>query len=251
MLIDFTDEQGETMKARKMKRFQEFKQRRELHDEQRKLKAQQRREDSKKRGKPEDQALQYHIFDDIPQTDKVQPAKKIQDIQMSPSGNHAAIPPKPRGTNSQQSIVNRTPNLGRHSRENSHHLKQAKPNQNNNEAPGIRQGSQARKNSAQRLQTVINSARQKQKAPNNWISADRAPTEFNDLSSRHTVDDEESKYDHEAYQDEPTRLPPIPQTPPLSVKSTNAPQIVPRQALVKNSNKQLIRNSIQFVVLSG
>ena len=35
------------------------------------------------------------------------------------------------------------------------------------------------------------------------------------------------------------------------MKSTHAPQIVPRKALVKNSNKKLIRNSIQFVVLSG
>lgn len=173
----------------------------------------------------------------------------MQDI-MSP-GNSAAIPPKPKGTNSQLQIANRTPNLGRLSRENTHLHKQMRPIPSNNEAPGLRQGSNARKNSAQRLQTVINSARQKQKAPNNWISADRAATDFNDQSSRHTIDDEESKYDQEAHQ-EPTRLPPlIPQTPPLSVKSTNAPQIVPRKALVKNSNKKLIRNSIQFVVLSG
>lgn len=173
----------------------------------------------------------------------------MQDFQMSPSVHQAAIPPKPKGTHSQRNIVNRTPNLNRESRENKHLHKNLKEN---NEMPGIRQGSNARKNSAQRLQNVINSARQKQKAPNNWISAERATTELHDHSSRHTIEDEESKYDQEAQQEDATRLPPlIPQTPPLSVKSTNAPQIAPRKALVKNSNKKLIRNSIQFVVLSG
>ena len=57
------------------------------------------------------------------------------------------------------------------------------------------------------------------------------------------IEDEESKFD--GHGGEVTRLPPLmpPQTPP-SVRSTNAPSIVPRKAFVKNSNKKLIRNAI-------
>lgn len=69
---------------------------------------------------------------------------------MSPSAN-LAIPPKPKGTTSQQSIVNRTPHVGRSSRESAHTQKMMRPNQSHGEVQGVRQGSAARKNSAQRL----------------------------------------------------------------------------------------------------
>ena len=39
LVIDFADEQGETMKERKLKKFEEFKQRRDREDERRRLKA--------------------------------------------------------------------------------------------------------------------------------------------------------------------------------------------------------------------
>ena len=47
-----------------------------------------------------------------------------------------------------------------------------------------------------------------------------------------------------------TKLPPL--TPSVhSVKSTNAPSIAPRIALTKNSNKKMIKNAIQLVVMAG
>ena len=62
--------------------------------------------------------------------------------------------------------------------------------------------------------------------------------------------EEESKYDQEACQDG-TKFPPLSTPSVQSVKSTNAPAIALRKALEKNSNKKLIKNAIQLVVLAG
>ena len=47
--------------------------------------------------------------------------------------------------------------------------------------------------------------------------------------------------------DEETKLPQL--TP--SVQSVKAPSIAPRKALTQNSNKKLIKNALQLVVLAG
>lgn len=86
--------------------------------------------------------------------------------------------------------------------------------QNPNRTPG------ARLNNFKQIGDRQASKPRIQKQPNNWIA-------------------EEQKTEGEG-----TRLPPIATPSNVSVKSTNAPSIMPRKALAKNSNKKNIRNAI-------
>ena len=73
------------------------------------------------------------------------------------------------------------------------------------------------------------------------------------MASNAKFDEEEMK----SHERESTMLPPLtkPATPPLAemrpVSGKKPPSIMPRKALQRNSNKKLIRNALQLVVLAG